>query len=387
MKREGKSDMAGLNETPSSQRLKIAFFGLRNAGKSTLVNTFTGQSAAIVSDIPGTTTDPVSKAMEIAPLGPCVIIDTAGLDDDAGELGALRVRRSLDVLSTTDVAVWVDAGNGVESPHYKEFISECRSRLIVVLEYKRGDSVEELKRKISTLRPVVSENGLLDGLVEKGDKVLCVCPIDAAAPKGRLILPQVQLIRECLDRHLMCSLCQVEELSDTLKSLSSDILVVTDSQAFRRVSAALRAFKGERVRLTSFSVLFARRQGVFDICRECLHKLGELKDGDLVVVAEGCTHHRQCDDIGSVKIPAALKALTGKNLEFSFSSGREFNLFHDGRKAALAVHCGGCMLTRRETLRRFEICREAGVPVVNYGMLLAAAGGLTEIGPEGLVSF
>lgn len=379
--------MAGLNETPSSERLKIAFFGLRNAGKSTLVNAFTGQSAAIVSDVPGTTTDPVSKAMEIAPLGPCTIVDTAGLDDDSGELGAMRVKRSLEVLATADIAVWVDAGLGEDSRFYEKFLSECRARGTVVLEYKRGDSVEELKRKISALRLVADEPRLLDGLVKKGDKIICVCPIDASAPKGRLILPQVQLIRECLDLHATCLVCQVEELDEVLAHQEEGTLVVTDSQAFRRVSSVLRAFKGGRMRLTSFSVLFARRQGVLDLCREGLSKLRALEDGDLVAIAEGCSHHRQCNDIGSVQIPAALKALTGKNLEFSFSSGKGFSLFSGDRKAALAVHCGGCMLTRRETLRRFEICRSEGVPVVNYGMLLAAAGGLGDVNSQALVSY
>lgn len=379
--------MAGLNETPSAERLKIAFFGLRNAGKSTLVNAFTGQDAAIVSDVPGTTTDPVSKAMEIPPLGPCTIVDTAGLDDDSGDLGAMRVKKSLEVLSTADVAVWVDAGDGEGSALRERFLAECRARGTAVLEYRRGDSVEELRRKTASLRPAAVESRLLDGLVPGCGSVVCVCPIDDAAPKGRLILPQVQLVRECLDRHLQCTVCQPSELGGVLSRQPSGALVVTDSQAFGEVAPELRARADGLWKLTSFSVLFARRQGVFEACLEGLSAVRTLRDGSLVVIAEGCTHHRQCDDIGTVKIPAALAALTGRKLDFVFTSGGTFDPCPGGRRAALAVHCGGCMLTRRETLRRIGECRAAGVPVVNYGMLLAAAGSLREIRPDGTVGY
>lgn len=379
--------MAGLNESPSANRLKIAFFGLRNAGKSTLVNEFTGQNVAIVSDVPGTTTDPVSKAMEILPLGPCTIVDTAGLDDDAGDLGAMRVKKSLDVLATSDVAIWVDAGDGEKGPLYQKFISECRARGTAVLEYKRGDSVEELRKKVSLVRPMAEEKGLLDGLSFNGSSVVCVCPIDSAAPKGRLILPQVQLIRECLDRGLACTVCQVERLNEVLSRQEKGSLVVTDSQAFSKVASILRENAFGDWRLTSFSVLFARKQGVFDACLEGLAALSNLRDGDLVVIAEGCTHHRQCDDIGTVKIPAALRALTGKKLDFVFSSGSSFDLNHGGRLASLAVHCGGCMLTRRESQRRLELCRAASVASINYGMLLAAAHSLKKVRPDGTVEY
>ena len=361
--------MAELNETPRGNRIHIAFFGLRNAGKSTLVNAFTGQPLAIVSDVPGTTTDPVSKAMEILPLGPCLVTDTAGLDD-VGELGAQRVGKTLAVLATTDIAVWVegeDAGAGTK----ERFLEECRRRGVVTLEYRRGDSVEELKKKIAAVGLAETDPGLLDGLVKAGDHVLCVCPIDESAPKGRLILPQVQVIRACLDLGALCTVCQPENApADAFD------LVVTDSQAFGKV-------KGRFRRLTSFSILFARQKGDITAYKEGLARLGELKDGDRVLIAEGCTHHRQCNDIGTVKIPKALGKLTGKKLDFAFASGAAFDTqtpqhpdTQTPARYALIVQCGGCMLTRRETLRRIGLAKAAGIPIVNYGMVLAKAAGV-----------
>ena len=374
-----------MDTTPRSNRVSIAFFGLRNAGKSTLVNAFTGQDIAIVSDTPGTTTDPVSKAMEILPLGPCLITDTAGLDD-GGELGGMRVKRTLRVLETADIAVWVDSGEGaaddvVSAKLHSGFLEECRRRGVVALEYRRGDSVEELKKRIASVKIGDVVPGLLDGLVEKGDRVVCVCPIDESAPKGRLILPQVQLIRDCLDRHIAASICQPEELAGELELVGcgEDILVVTDSQAFAKVKEIISASaRGRRVRLTSFSVLFARQKGDLGEFTAGLEALGKLKDGDTVLVAEGCTHHRQCNDIGTVKIPKAVERLSGRKLNFAFASGNTFDL-PDGSahvKPALVVHCGGCMLTRREVLRRIAAAKSAGVPIVNYGILLAAASGV-----------
>ena len=387
--------MASLNETPSANRIHIAFFGLRNAGKSTLVNEFTGQEIAIVSDTPGTTTDPVSKAMEILPLGPCLITDTAGLDDE-GELGEKRVEKTLAVLATTDIAVWV--GEGFE---------KWRSRFSVpVLEFRRGDSAAELRKKIAAVKLADDTPGLLDGLVEKGDRVVCVCPIDESAPKGRIILPQVQLIRECLDRHVPAVACQPEELVEVLGRIGAGALVVTDSQAFGAVRDVVRRFDG--VRLTSFSILYARQKGDLAEFLKGVAAVRSLKDGDTVLIAEGCTHHRQCNDIGTVKMPKAIAKLTdGKKLNFVFSSGTGFPLDSSPAqlpapafaKAAagkpgtrlqapgvsLVVHCGGCMLTRREVLRRVAVAKEAGVPIVNYGVLLAAACGMTEVSPEGIV--
>lgn len=351
-----------LLETPTANRVHIAFFGLRNAGKSTLVNAFTGQEIAIVSATPGTTTDPVSKAMEILPLGPCLITDTAGLDDE-GELGEKRVEKTLKVLATTDIAVWVEAeekGSGEK----EAFVASCRKWKVTVIEYHRGDSVEELKAKIAALKLAEDTSGLLDGMVEPGDHVTCVCPIDESAPKGRLILPQVQVIRECLDRHVTCRVCQPEEFTD------DGSLVIVDSQAFGKIKAR---------RLTSFSILFARQKGDLEAFRDGLAAIKDLKAGDAVLIAEGCTHHRQCNDIGAVKIPKALQKLTdGKNLKLVFSSGADFPL----EGISLVVQCGGCMLSRREVLRRIAVARAAKVPIVNYGMLLAAAAGEQTVAPE-----
>lgn len=393
--------MHTMDTTPRSNRISIAFFGLRNAGKSTLVNAFTNQEIAIVSDTPGTTTDPVSKAMEILPLGPCLITDTAGLDD-VGELGEMRVKKTLKVLETTDIAVWVEADSSEGSTAiHKRFMDECSRRNVVVFEYRRGDSVEELKKKIAAVKLVDAMPELLDGIAEKGDHVVCVCPIDESAPKGRLILPQVQLIRDCLDRHLCATICQPEELEGTIKNLefriknSGKILVVTDSQAFASVKAVLSRFSensqpvssdlcvslfkktgSATIALTSFSVLFARQKGDLDEFIKGVEAVKRLNDGDTVLIAEGCTHHRQCNDIGSVKIPKALEKLSGRKLNFVFSSGVGFPLESPSQTPALIVHCGGCMLTRREVLRRIGAARDKGVPIVNYGILLGAACGI-----------
>ena len=375
--------MALLNETPQANRVRIAFFGLRNAGKSTLVNAFTGQDLAIVSDTPGTTTDPVSKAMEILPLGPCLITDTAGLDDE-GELGELRVKKTLGVLEITDIAIWVETPHDADRVDLRElFLGECRRRNVVVLDYRRGDSVDELKRKIADIKLADVVPGLLDGLVEKGGHVICVCPIDESAPKGRIILPQVQLIRDCLDRHVSAIVCQPAELSDALDRAGAGALVVTDSQAFGEVR---RAVEGHDLRLTSFSILFARQKGDLAEFLKGVAAVKNLKDGDTVLIAEGCTHHRQCNDIGAVKIPKALAKLSGgKKLNFVFASGATFSL-REHANVALVVHCGGCMLTRREVLRRIDCAKEAGVSIVNYGILLAAANGLSDVSEIGIVS-
>ena len=393
--------MALLNETPQANRVRIAFFGLRNAGKSTLVNAFTGQDLAIVSDTPGTTTDPVSKAMEILPLGPCLITDTAGLDDE-GELGELRVKKTLGVLEITDIAIWVETPHDADRADLRElFLGECRRRNVVVLDYRRGDSVDELKQKIAGIKLADVVPGLLDGLVEKGDRVICVCPIDESAPKGRIILPQVQLIRDCLDRHATSIVCQPAELEEELKvesakckvegeAMQRKMLVVTDSQAFGEVR---RAVEGHDVRLTSFSILFARQKGDLAEFLNGVAAVKNLKDGDTVLIAEGCTHHRQCNDIGTVKMPKAIaKLANGKKLNFVFSSGTGFPLDsvpstrHQAPGANLVVHCGGCMLTRREVLRRIGCAKEAGVPIVNYGILLAAANGLSDVSEIGIVA-
>jgi len=355
--------MAGLNETPSGDRIRISFFGWRNAGKSTLVNALTGQEIAIVSDVPGTTTDPVSKAMEILPLGPCLLTDTAGLDDE-GPLGEERVRRSLEVLEKTDIAVWVGERDG-------EFAAACSRRGVPMLVYRRGDSVESLKRQIAAVKLADEPPPLLKDLVSPGDIVACACPIDESAPKGRLILPQQQVVRELLDASCSALVCQPAELAAHFAAGINIALVVTDSQAFGAVAAVVPP----NVPLTSFSILFARQKGDLAAYREGVDSIAALKDGDRVLVAEGCTHHRQCNDIGTAKIPKALAKLTGgKALDFTFCSGASFPL--EGGGYSLVVHCGGCMLSRRVVLGRIAACRQAHVPVVNYGMLLAAANGI-----------
>lgn len=365
--------MANLNETPSANRVHIAVFGLRNAGKSTLVNALTGRSLSIVSATPGTTTDPVSATMELLPLGPCRLTDTAGLDDD-GAVGAQRVERTRRVLETTDVAVWVASpGEAAEASERAAFEAACAARRIPVLVHGRGESPDALKARLAAVDLGPPAPGLLDGCLAPGERIVCVCPIDASAPKGRLILPQVQLLRAALDRHAVCLVCQPPELAACLDATrAARTLVVSDSQAFADVARRLEGRAD--VRLTSFSILFARQKGDVDVFLAGLRALASLKDGDRVLVAEGCTHHRQCEDIGAVKIPAALARLTGRRLEIVFSSGADFPV-EDG-PFALAVQCGGCMITRRDMMRRLARASAAGVPVVNYGLLLAAAAGL-----------
>jgi len=383
--------MAALNETPSANRIHIAFFGLRNAGKSTLVNAFCGQDIAIVSDVAGTTTDPVSKAMEILPLGPCLITDTAGLDDE-GELGALRVQKTLAVLATTDIAVWVESGRALcpQSAAKETFLEECRHRGVTVFEYHRGDDVEELKKRIAAVRLEDEMPGLLDGLVTPDTRVICVCPIDESAPKGRLILPQVQVIRACLDQHIPCAVVQPSELRAELEMVGRvaprpPLLVITDSQAFKEVRSILSTSTSTststsslHLSLTSFSILFARQKGDLAAFEAGLEAIEHLKDGDTVLIAEGCTHHRQCNDIGRVKIPKALEKLSGKKLNYVFASGHDFPIHpptptQNSNPPSLIIQCGGCMLTRREMLRRIALAKSAAIPIVNYGMLLNRA--------------
>ena len=395
--------MGALSETPKGDRVHIAFFGLRNAGKSTLINRLTGQDVAIVSDVAGTTTDPVSKAMEILPLGPCLITDTAGLDD-VGALGELRVKKTLDVLVTTDIAVWVgmDAGEWFE-----RFAGQCRERKIPVLVHKRGDDVEALKRRLAEVRQEDAQRPLVRDLVRAGDVVVCVCPQDGSAPKGRLILPQQQVVRELLDAGAVAVVLQPDNLSPFIFNLSPRF-VITDSQAFKAVSAVVP----KEVPLTSFSIVFARAKG--DLAEYCagVEAMMKLRDGDRVLIAEGCTHHRQCGDIGTVKLPAWIQQKTGKKLHFDFCSGNDFPIstspsalaqspHHSITQSpnlsieqslnrtisqsnnlsiehyALVVQCGGCMLTRRAVQDRIARCRAAGVPITNYGICIAACHGIT----------
>lgn len=399
---------SSMDGTPVANRARIAFFGRRNAGKSALVNAIASQRVSIVSDVPGTTTDPVSKTMEILPLGPCVLTDTAGLDDDAGELGAKRVERTLATLAATDVAV-LAVPCGEEFLHADlEVLAECRRRGIAAVIARTkcdlanagapsangaasaapaapatpifrvsaatGEGIDALRAGIAAALPSCGEPPLFAGLVQRGDIVVLVCPQDAAAPKGRLILPQQQAVRELLETRAVAVVCRTEELRQVFAALgpSGAKLAVVDSQVFAEADAATPP----EVPLTSFSILFARRKGDIAAFCEGADAISRLRDGDLVLVAEGCTHRRQCGDIGTVKIPRMLERLTGKRLRFVFSSGGDFPL--DGaERPALVVHCGGCMLSRRQVLDRIARCRAAGVPVVNYGVALARACGIT----------
>lgn len=397
--------MAGMNETPKGDRTHIAFFGLRNAGKSTLVNAITGQDLAIVNSKPGTTTDPVSKAMEILPLGPCLLTDTAGLDDDEGELGAQRVKKTLAVLATTDVAVWVEDGaqgagsreqgsgirdQGAEIRNQgagkkEEFLKICEERKVPVLEYRRGDSVEGLKAKIASVRLDDQPRPLVADLVSVGDFVVCVCPIDSAAPKGRLILPQQQVVREILDAGGTAIVCRETELAQTLSKLGvptepkhpnnqtpqpSPRFVITDSQAFGVVSKIVPP----EIPLTSFSIVFARAKGDLSVFCAGVDALAKLKDGDRVLISEGCTHRRQCGDIGTEKLPKWIAAFSKAKPTFEWTSGGAFP--EDLSPYAAVVHCGGCMLTRRTIQDRIRRCVAAGVPIINYGVAIAACHGI-----------
>lgn len=382
-----------LNDTASGERVHIAFFGLRNAGKSSLVNAVTGQALSLVSDIKGTTTDPVQKSMELLPLGPVVIIDTPGLDDE-GTLGEMRVRRARQILSKTDLAVLVvDATLGLQEDDRTlcslfaersipyliawnkcDLLSDCPAPAEheIYVSASRGDRIQELKDQLAQLLPKGEKpRELIQDLLNPGDLVILVTPIDEAAPKGRLILPQQQTLRAILDHHAFAMVVQDTELPNALATLAvKPRLVVTDSQAFRRVSAVVPS----DILLTSFSILFARYKGDLSTVVHGAAALDRLSDGDRVLISEGCTHHRQCGDIGTVKLPGWLRAYTGKDLQFAFTSGAEFP--DDLSDYSLVVHCGGCMLNEREMQSRLEACRKQNVPVTNYGTAIAQAHGI-----------
>lgn len=382
-----------LNNIPSSERVHIGFFGMRNAGKSSLVNAVTGQSLSLVSDVKGTTTDPVKKAMELLPLGPVVIIDTPGLDDE-GVLGEMRVKRAKDMLSSVHIAVLVvDALKGM-SEEDRTLATEIEGRKIplivamnkadllgsvpesegntIYVSAQSGLGVNELKEKIAALsKTAKSDKRILADIVKKDDVVMLVTPIDESAPKGRLILPQQQTIRELLDIGAVTVVVQVEEITSALSNLKNKPrLVITDSQAFSQVSELLR----EDIMLTSFSILFARYKGDLDTVVRGADKLSDLKDGDRILISEGCTHHRQCKDIGTVKLPGWLRKFSGRELSFTFTSGGEFP--EDLSEFALVVHCGGCTLNENEMKSRLERCRLQGVPVTNYGTAIAEMNGI-----------
>lgn len=383
-----------LNSTPSADRLHISFFGLRNAGKSSLVNAVTGQSISVVSDIKGTTTDPVTKAMELLPLGPVLIIDTPGFDD-SGALGDLRVKRTTDVLRKTDIAILtVDATVGISDtdrllitlfkersiPYITVFnksdllkeIPEASDNEIYVSAAKNSN-IYELKEKIGLLKPEAEQTRIVGDLINPDDHVILVTPIDEAAPKGRLILPQQQTIRDILDSSGIVSVVKETELTSVLKLLNKKPrLVITDSQVFGKVDKLCP----DDIPLTSFSILMARHKGFLLDSVKGVTAIDRLQDGDTLLISEGCTHHRQCGDIGSVKLPMWLKEYTGKKLNIELSSGGEFP--EDLRKFALVIHCGGCMLNNKEMLYRKTLAVNQGVPFTNYGISIAFMKGILE---------
>lgn len=399
----------GMNQTPASERVHISFFGKRNAGKSSVINAVTGQDLAIVSSVMGTTTDPVYKTMELLPLGPVMVIDTPGIDDE-GELGALRVRKSYQVLNKTDIAILVidsTAGKGEEelelihrfhkkgipylivynkidllsTEKIKDLAMSVRAGEVLV-SASDGMNIQELKEKIASLKPEDTHKyPLIQDLIDPLDLVILVVPIDKAAPKGRLILPQQQTIRDILERGALSLVVRDTELKSTLDHfLSQGVcpkLVVTDSQAFARVSKDVP----ENITLTSFSILFARYKGELETQLKGVTALSSIEDGDRILIAEGCTHHRQCGDIGTCKMPEWIRNYTGKKPVFEFTSGTEFP--DDVSSYKMVVHCGGCMLNEREMKYRIACCQDQGVPITNYGILIAQVTGILKrsLGP------
>lgn len=387
-----------LNSTPAADRIHIGIFGRRNAGKSSLINALTSQNLAIVSDVKGTTTDPVYKAMELLPLGPVMMIDTPGIDDK-GELGRLRIQKAYQVLNKTDLAILVvDAASGLTIEDTKLLAHIKSKKIPFLLVFNKSDSVaaeqqqkliknlsvpylfvsaqsgkhiHELKEMLPKLIPATKPRELVGDLLQPLDTVILVTPIDNAAPKGRLILPQQQVLRNVLDHNAIAMVVQENQLAAALSQLKAKPrLIITDSQAF----AAVADTADPSIPLTSFSILFARYKGSLATAVADIKALQNIQDGDKILISEGCTHHRQCNDIGTVKLPGWIKKYTGKNPEFVFTSGTEFPL--DLSPYKMIVHCGGCMLNDREMLYRYKCAAEQNVPMTNYGILIAHINGI-----------
>ena len=390
----------GLNSTPSSERVHIGIFGKRNAGKSSVINAITNQSLAIVSDIKGTTTDPVSKAMELLPLGPVMIIDTPGLDD-VGELGKMRIQKSYQVLNKSDIGILVIDGTFGQTDEDKALINKFKEKnipYIVVMNkldlVRKQQNIDEneinsnpntiwvsstTKENIYELKEMIAKQAPTDepkfkivgDLLNPSDFVVLVVPIDKAAPKGRLILPQQQTIRDILEANANAIVVKENELKNTLKNLGKKPkLVITDSQVFSKVSTDTP----KDILLTSFSILFARYKGDLKETVKGVKTLEDLKDNDTILISEGCTHHRQCDDIGTVKIPKWITKYTNKKINFEFSTGREFP--YDLSKYKMIVHCGGCTLNEREMKYRVKCAQDQNIPFTNYGILIAYTQGI-----------
>ena len=394
-----------LNDTPSSERIRISFFGRRNAGKSSVINAVTGQPVSIVSDVRGTTTDPVTKAMELLPLGPVLLTDTPGIDDE-GELGRLRVERTLEVLARTDIAVLIaDAAAGLTDTD-RMLVTEFEKRRLpylivynkndlaqpvltsaheIAVSARTGEGITELRELMAKqVAQPVNPRPLLADLVQTGDVIVLVIPIDDAAPKGRLILPQQQVIRAALEAGAIPVCCKDTELAVTLQKIPAPRMVITDSQAFGRVNR----ITPPEIPLTSFSILFARYKGDLETVVQGAAVLDALHDGDRVLLSEGCTHHRQCGDIGTVKLPAWIRQHAGCQPEFAFSSGTGFPRDLSGFR--LIVHCGACMLPPKEVQFRMALAREQGIPFTNYGTAIAQCHGIlrrsVELFPEALAA-
>lgn len=379
---------------PTAERIHIGIFGKRNAGKSSIINAITGQNLSIVSDIKGTTTDPVQKSMELLPLGPVVLTDTPGIDDD-GVLGALRIKKTYQTLNKTDIALLViDAHTGFtaedsaifEKIREKEIpyvVAFNKSDLIndhislseheILVSARTGYHIEELKELLAAQIPQESKKTLIGDLISPSDVVILVIPVDKAAPKGRLILPQQQTIRDLLDHNAISMMVKEDRLSETLALLNQrPALVITDSQAFAKVSKIVP----EDILLTSFSILFARYKGELNEQVAGAKVLDDLQNGDTILICEGCTHHRQCGDIGTEKLPAWITRHSGKNLTFAFTSGTQFpDELADYR---LIIHCGGCMLNDREMKYRIQCAKDAAIPITNYGTAIAHMNGILE---------
>ena len=383
--------MSSMQQTPAGERVHIAFFGRRNAGKSSVVNAFTGQNLAIVSDVKGTTTDPVKKAMELAPLGPVMIIDTPGIDDE-GALGEMRVSKTRQVLNKTDLAIVVIDATTQKDPadealialieqkgvpyivvkNKADLLAELPQDDVLYVSAKTGLHIHELKEMAAKKATVgAPKHPLVADLLQTGDTVVLVTPIDKAAPKGRLILPQQLTIRDILDAGAMPFVCRDTELPQALEMLKTPPrLVITDSQAFGRVSKMVP----QDVPLTSFSILMARYKGDLPLAVQGAKAVDSLQPGDKVLIAEGCTHHRQCEDIGTVKIPRWIKERIGFEPEYTFVSGTEFP--EDVTPYKMVIHCGACTLNEREVKYRLRLCEDVGVPVTNYGIFIAHLNGI-----------
>lgn len=386
----------GLNDTPSGERIHIGFFGLRNAGKSSLVNAVTGQDISIVSETKGTTTDPVKKNMELLPIGPVVIIDTPGIDDE-GSLGKMRVKKALSVIDNINVAVLViDSAKGLSALDNElintfksknisfikvytksdllQNIPECSENNEIYVSASTGLNIYELKELIGKVgKPEISNKHIVADLINPGDVIVLVTPIDSAAPKGRLILPQQQTIRDILDAGAISIVTKETELEKTLSSLKNPPkMVITDSQAFGYVNKVVP----KNIPLTSFSILFARYKGDLDLTVRGAAQIDKLKKGDTVLISEGCTHHRQCGDIGTEKLPKWLRNYVGDDIKFEFSSGNSFS--EDLSKYSLVIHCGGCMLNEKEMKTRQQKCIGQNVNITNYGIAIAKLHGILE---------